>query len=313
MRPPPSTAFVLGAGLGTRLKALTAHLPKPLLPVCNTPLITRAFFHLRAAGVERFVVNTHWRAEAYAKAFPDASWEGCRVDFSHESPEVLETGGGLKHADEAALLPKAEPFWVYNGDILSTLPLEEAWEAHHRAGNEVTLVLRSKDGPLQVGFDSASGRITDLGKRLHPDKEPKFLFTGIYLVEPSFLQRIPSAIKISVVPTFVDMIRAGARLGGVVIDSGDWWDLGTREQILAVHSSLAAQGAPWISHSASVGPNVTLKGATAVGPGTTIGAGAILEDTIVWAGAVISEGSHLRRCIVTENTLVSGEHTDADL
>lgn len=313
MRPPPSTAFVLGAGLGTRLKALTAHLPKPLLPVCNTPLITRAFSHLRAAGVRRFVVNTHWRAEAYSRAFPEASWEGCPVAFSHESPEVLETGGGLKHADEAALLPTTEPFWVYNGDILSTLPLEEAWEAHQRDGNEVTLVLRSKDGPLQVGFDSTSGRITDLGKRVHPNVEPKFLFTGIYLVDPAFLQRIPSGVKISVVPTFVDMIRAGARLGGVVIDSGDWWDLGTREQILAVHTCLTAQGAPWISDSASVARDATIKGATAIGPGAAIGAGAILEDSIVWAGAVISAGSHLRRCIVTQNTLVSGEHTDADL
>lgn len=313
MRPPPSTAFVLGAGLGTRLKALTAHLPKPLLPVCNTPLITRAFAHLRDAGALNFVVNTHWQAGAYANAFPESSWEGCPLAFSHESPEVLETGGGLKHAAESGLLPDAEPFWVYNGDILSTLPLREAWEAHQRAGNEVTLVLRSKDGPLQVGFDSASGRITDLGRRLHPEVEPKFLFTGIYLVEPAFLRRIPPGVKISVVPTFVEMIQAGARLGGVVIDSGDWWDLGTREQILAVHTSLATHGAPWISASASIAPDATLRGATAIGAGASIGAGAILEDCVIWAGAVISAGSHLRRCIVTQNALVSGHHTDADL
>jgi NDP-sugar pyrophosphorylase family protein len=313
MRPPPSTAFVLGAGLGTRLKALTARLPKPLLPVCNAPLITRAFAHLRAAGVRNFVVNTHWQADAYASAFPGASWEGCPIAFSHESPEVLETGGGLKHAAHSGLLPDAQPFWVYNGDILSSLPLHEAWDAHQRSGNEVTLVLRSKDGPLQVGFDSASGRITDLGRRLHPEVDPGFLFTGVYLVEPEFLRRIPSGVKISVVPTFVEMIQAGARLGGVVIDSGDWWDLGTRAQILAVHASMAPHGAPWIDPSASVAPDATLKGATAIGAGASVGAGAVLEDSIVWAGAVISAGSHLRRCIVTQNTLVSGEHTDADL
>ena len=307
----PSVAFVLGAGLGTRLKALTAHLPKPLLPVCNAPLITRAFAHLRAAGVSRFVVNTHWQAQAYAEAFPAGQWDGLPVSFSHESPEVLETAGGLKHAQ--GLLPVGEPVWVYNGDILSTLPLQEAWEAHRRAGNEVTLVLRSKDGPLQVSLDLLSGRITDLGCRLEPGRPAEYLFTGIYLVEPAFLERIPVGQKLSVVTVFLDMIRQGARLGGVVVDGGAWWDLGTREQVLAVHGALAAGNAPWIAPSAEVDPSARLLGATAVGAAAVVCAGAVLEDTVVWPGARIQPGSVLRRCIVTAKALVSGTHTDADL
>ncbi len=308
---PPSVAFVLGAGLGTRLRALTAHLPKPLLPVCNQPLITRAFAHLRDAGVSRFVVNTHWQAQAYELAFPEGAWEGHPVAFSHESPEVLETAGGLRHAQ--GLLPAGEPVWVYNGDILSTLPLQEAWEAHKRAGNEVTLVLRSKDGPLQVSLDAPSGRIVDLGCRLQPGRPAEFLFTGIYLVEPEFLERIPVGEKLSVVPVFLDMIRQGARLGGAVVDGGDWWDLGTREQVLAVHDALALEGAPWVAASAVVDPSACLIGATAVGAGALVGAGAVLEDTVVWAGARILPGSELRRCIVTSEAVVSGVHTDADL
>lgn len=307
----PSVAFVLGAGLGTRLKALTRNLPKPLLPVCNRPLITRAFAHLRESGVSRFVVNTHWQAHAYAEAFPTGVWEGLSVAFSHESPEVLETAGGLRHAQD--LLPAGEPFWVYNGDILSTLPLQRAWEAHRLAGNEVTLVLRSKDGPLQVSLDERNGRIRDLGCRLEPGRPPEFLFTGIYLVEPAFLERIPQGQKLSVVSVFVDMIRQGAGLGGVVVDEGDWWDLGTREQVLAVHAALAAGGAPWVDESAVVDPTAGLLGATAVGAGAVVGAGALLEDTVVWAGARIEPGAVLRRCIVTAKALVSGAHTDADL
>ena len=307
----PSVAFVLGAGLGTRLRALTAHLPKPLLPVCNQPLITRAFAHLRAAGVSRFVVNTHWQAQAYGQAFPRGEWEGLPVGFSHESPEVLETAGGLKQAQ--GLLPAGEPFWVYNGDILSTLPLQEAWEAHRRAGNEVTLVLRSKDGPLQVSLDAGSGRILDLGCRLQPGRPAEFLFTGIYLVEPAFLERIPAGEKLSVVPVFLEMIREGAALGGVVVDGGEWWDLGTREQVLAVHSALAAEGAPWLAPDALVDQSASLGGATAVGAGAEVGAGVFLEDTVVWAGARILPGAELRRCIVTAGAVVSGTHTDADL
>jgi NDP-sugar pyrophosphorylase family protein len=286
-------------------------LPKPLLPVCNRPLITRAFAHLEAAGVSRFVVNTHWQAQAYGEVFPEGHWDGYPVAFSHESPEVLETAGGLKQAE--GLLPAEEPFWVYNGDILSTLPLQKAWEAHQRAGNEVTLVLRSTDGPLQVSLDHETGRILDLGCRLQPGVPAEFLFTGIYLVEPGFLKRIPQGEKRSVIPVFLDMIRKGARLGGVVVDDGNWWDLGTREQVLAVHRALAADGAPWVDSRSALDASARIVGATAVGAGAVVGPGALLEDTLVWEGARILPGSELRRCIVTRGAVVSGTHTDADL
>jgi len=312
MHSAPTTALVLGAGLGTRLKTLTQRLPKPLLPVCNAPLITKSFSHLQTIGVERFVINTHWQAQAYQTAFPDASWNGLPLSFSHEFPEVLETAGGLKQAEN--LLPSDAPFWVYNGDIFTDLPLEKAWTAHVAAGNEVTLVLRSKDGPLQVSWDAASGRVLDLGRRLKPDLTPEFLFTGVYLVEPAFLKRIPSGIKLGVVPVFLEMIREKARLGAVVIDEGQWWDLGTREQILALHTALAGQGgAPWIAEGAGVKGDVELVGATAIGAGATIAEGCVLEDCLVWPGAAVAPNSKLRRCIVTGNTLVSGAHSDADL
>jgi NDP-sugar pyrophosphorylase family protein len=139
------------------------------------------------------------------------------------------------------------------------------------------------------------------------------LFTGIYLVEPAFLERVPAGQKLSVVPVFVDMIREGARLGGVVVDAGQWWDLGTRDQVLAVHRVLAAEGAPWVAAGAEVDPSARLAGATAVGKGASVGAGAVLEDTIVWEGARILAGCELRRCIVTAGAVVSGNHTDADL
>ena len=67
---PIRTAFVLGAGLGTRLRTLTMRRPKPLIPVVNRPLIAHAFDRLYEADIERIVVNTHWAAEAYATAFP---------------------------------------------------------------------------------------------------------------------------------------------------------------------------------------------------------------------------------------------------
>lgn len=314
MEHPPLTAFVLGAGLGTRLKSLTAKRPKPLIPVCNEPLITRAFAHLHGAGVRSFVVNTHWQAQVYQSFFPSHSWKDCRIAFSHETPEILETAGGLKRAE--SLLPSNSPFWVYNGDILSDLPLQNALEAHLKSGNEATLVLRSKDGPLQVSFDERSGKIRDLGRRLLPAENPSFLFTGIYLLNPTFLSRIPPDTKLSVVPLFIDMIHEGAQIGGVVIDEGTWWDLGSREQILAVHSSLAeasANPSPWIGIGAEIDSTAKLLGACAVGAHSKIGAGAILENCIIWENAEVAPNANLRNCIVTSGARISGEHTDADL
>lgn len=305
------TAFVLGAGLGTRLKSLTACRPKPLIPVTNRPLIEFAFDRLLAAGVERLVVNTHWRAGRYADFFSEGNYRGADLRFRHEEPEVLETAGGIWNARD--LLGDA-PFLVFNGDILTTLPLEPAIAAHAARGNEVTMVLRSSGGPLQVACDVASGRVLDIGGHVDAAAGPRFLFTGIYVVNPEFIRRIPAGEKISVVPLFCEMIREGAKLGGIVLDEGHWWDLGTREQYLAVHRDLSAivGGAPWIHPTAKVAPGAEIAGATAIGARSVVNAGARLHDCIVWDDAEIAADARLERCIVTDGTCASGKQIDFD-
>jgi NDP-sugar pyrophosphorylase family protein len=304
------TAFVLGAGLGTRLKSLTARRPKPLIPVANKPLITYAFDHLLGVGVERFVVNTHWRFEAYARVFPEPVYRGAALAFRDEQPEVLETAGGIWNVRD---LLGGGAFLVYNGDILSDLPIEPALRAHVDHGNEVTMILRSHGGPLQVAHDAASGRITDIGNLVEAAAGPRFLFTGIYLVNAEFIARIPAAKKISVIPIFCDMIRTGAKLGGIVIDDGHWWDLGTREHYLGVHGDLARQQrAPWIDSTAQVAASAKITGASAIGPGARVGEHASVHDSIVWEGAEITAGTLLNHCIVTDSQRVAGIHSHAD-
>lgn len=280
------TAFVLGAGLGTRLRPLTNRRPKPLIPIENRPLITWAFDHLIGCGVQRFVVNTHWCAERYAEFFPTGEWRGCPIQFIEETPEVLETGGGIWNARESL---NGGPFIVYNGDILSDIPLQRAIDHHRAAGNEITLILRSRGENRNVTFDPANGSVLDLRRTLRPELEPQFLFTGIYLVEPTFIARIPAAQKISVVPIFHEMIRAGAKLGGIILDDGDWRDLGTREEYLAV------SGKKNVIH-----------------PSATIGEGAKLDDCIVWENATVAPGAKLTRCIIAEGAHAEGECVDQD-
>jgi mannose-1-phosphate guanylyltransferase len=285
----PKTAFVLGAGLGTRLRPLTNRRPKPLIPVAGRPLITHAFDHLLTLGIEQFVVNTHWCSERYREFFPDAQWRGHPITFVHEAPEVLETAGGIWNARNALA---DGPFAVYNGDILADLPLVEAWERHVDSGNEVTLILRSEGENRNVTFDPKSGSVVDLRRALRPDQPAEHLFTGIYFVQPEFVARIPEAEKISVVPIFHEMIRHGGRVGGVVVDSGNWRDLGTRDEYLAACAALGSS--QWIS------------------PEARIGAGAKLEDCLVWENAEVLPGADLYRCVVTDGAIAGGRHRDAD-
>src|SRR6185503_14740760 len=112
MRTPIITqAFVLGAGLGTRLRPLTNDLPKPAIPIYQKPLITFALDHLRAVGVKTFVVNTHHLAPKIERLFSGGNYAGCPVSLVHE-PDILGTGGGIRNVKG---LLRNEPFIVYSG------------------------------------------------------------------------------------------------------------------------------------------------------------------------------------------------------
>ena len=111
----PRTAFLLGAGLGTRLRPLTENCPKPLLPIAGRPMVLQAMEKLRAAGTRRFLINTHHCPEAWTLAFPEGRFGDAEVKLVHE-PVLLETGGGL--ANIAGLLgPDDQDLVVWNGDI----------------------------------------------------------------------------------------------------------------------------------------------------------------------------------------------------
>jgi NDP-sugar pyrophosphorylase family protein len=218
----PSTAFVLGAGLGTRLRPLTAQQPKPLLPLQGRPLLFHILDQLIEIGISRVIINTHHAAERYAAAFPDSRYRDLPLVFRHE-PVLLETGGGLKNIED--LLPPDEPLLVYNGDVFSTLPLAPLLAHHDDHRNLVTLALRSHGEPQNVRLAS-DGRVTDLRSRLQGEGLA-CLFTGLYVVEPAFLHYLKAGEIESVVEGFLRAIQAGEPIGGVLLDAGTWSDIGT--------------------------------------------------------------------------------------
>src|SRR6185295_12641563 len=128
-------AFVLGAGLGTRLRPLTDEMPKPLVPMFQKPLITFAFDHLIDAGITKLLVNTHHQPEKFAETFPEGKYRDVPIEFRHE-PVLLETGGGIKNMEDSL---GVEPFIVYSGDILTDVDLAPLIDEHFRNENDVTL------------------------------------------------------------------------------------------------------------------------------------------------------------------------------
>lgn len=310
-------AFVLGAGLGTRLRPLTDELPKPLLPIFQKPLITFCLDHLIAVGIRRFVINTHHLPDHFRALFAGGVYRNMRVELIHE-PILLETGGGIKNAQS---LLGSEPFVVYSGDILTDVDLKKLIDEHDRSGNDVTMGLR-KTG-LASGVTLENGHVVSISRELS-DAPGKFDYANVSVWTPRIFERIPKPTKISFIPVLIEWIKSGGRIGGVVLDQGRWFNIGNRAEYLAVHREIA--GEQWrpdylvdedwprpTAQGATVDETSRVDRTSSVGAGCRIGAGAVLRNTIVWTGAQIASRSDLQGCIVRSRKSVEGIHRDTDI
>ncbi|MCX6918481.1 MAG: sugar phosphate nucleotidyltransferase [Verrucomicrobia bacterium] len=219
----PKTAFILGAGLGTRLRPLTEHCPKPLLPLGGKPMVERALAKLYAAGTRRFLINTHHCPEAWTQAFPTGRWQDAEIRFVHE-PVLLETGGGLANINQFLTVEDTQ-LVVWNGDILSDVQLAEAYAHHITNGAEATLVVREK-GPNTNVRITDDGFVTDLRDRLGKS-DLAYQYTGICFVTRAFAAGVPSA-SVSLVEHFLTRVQATpGSVQGYLDPSAHWHDLGT--------------------------------------------------------------------------------------
>jgi N-acetyl-alpha-D-muramate 1-phosphate uridylyltransferase len=230
----PKSAMVLAAGLGTRLRPVTDHLPKPLVEIAGKPLLDHAIDRLAAAGVERVVVNLHYKGEMIAARL--AERQHPKIELSREET-LLETGGGVKHA--LRLLDDA--FFVVNSDILWLDGLIPALGRLASAFNakKMDAVLLLQRTISAIGYDGRGDYFLDpLGRpRRRGEREvAPYIFAGIQILHRRLFAGIDDTVFSS--KRLYDRAEDGGRLGAIVHD-GEWFHVGTPEGLDATRARIA--------------------------------------------------------------------------
>ena len=225
----PKSAMVLAAGLGTRMRPVTATRPKPLVEVSGRPLIDHVLDRLAVAGIEIAVVNVHYMADvliAHVDGRADPP-----VTISDERDGLLETGGGVV---KALPLLGADPFLLLNSDSLwvegpkpNLRTLAEAWEE-----NKMDALLMLSPTVAAVGYEGPGDFFMDSGGRLTPRPEhdiAPFVYTGVAMVNPSamFADAPQGPFSLNLL---IDRISEEGRLFGIRMD-GMWFHVGTPRAI----------------------------------------------------------------------------------
>lgn len=324
----PARAMILAAGFGTRLGPITERRPKPMLPVCGSPLVRWAVRWLVHHGIREIAINLHHLGEQIEAELGDGAALGARIRYSPEHGQILGTGGGLRQA--RSLLDEGDdvPIVVVNGKILLELDLHEVLQAHRGYGGEATMVLRpDPEGrwgrPLRI---DAEGRLVELvGERSPRVREPcsgPLMFTGVHVMQPRFLDRIPPQGEQCVVRTAYRAAAAEGQVFGVVSERY-WWEHSTPERYRQGVFNVLDGGVtlPYAEHPlqgvdprAIVEEGAVIEPPVWIGPHARVGAGARVGPHVqLGARAVVAPGVSLRRTVVWDDVTAHEDAEDAVL
>lgn len=308
-------AILLVGGKGTRLRPLTVHTPKPMIPAAGVPFLTHQLARARAAGVEHIVLATSYLAEVFEPYFGDGSALGLHLEYVTEV-EPLGTGGAIRNVASRLRSGPDEPVLIFNGDILTGLDIGALVETHSSSGADVSLHLTRVADPRAFGLvpTDADGRVQAF---LEKPQTPEEIVTdqinaGAYVFRRSVIDEIPAGRAVSVErETFPGLLSAGAHLQGMV-DSTYWLDLGTPQAFVRGSADLVLGRAPspavpgrcgdrLVLPGAVVAPDAKLTGGTVVGERASIGAGARVSGSTVLADAVVEPGA-----VITDSLIGAG-------
>lgn len=308
-------AVVLVGGFGTRLRPLTNHSPKPMLPVGHRPMIELLVDRLARGGVTDVVLALGFKPEPFMEAFPDGKCGDVNLTYAVE-PEPLDTGGAIRFAAESAGIN--DTFVVANGDVLTDLSVADLVAAHRSRNAEATLHLIGVDEPSAFGVvalggpaNGGIGRIVDFVEKPDPGTEPSNLVNaGTYVFEPSVLDLIGAGERVSIERSVFPELVERAGLYGFTTE--DYWiDAGRPELYRAANLDLLTDRRVFdrceaIAPTAMVSSSATITNSI-VGDSVEVGNGAEIIDSVLLAGARVGAGARITTSLVMGSVEATAE------
>lgn len=298
--------MILAAGAGLRMRPLSLLRAKPALPVLNRPLLHWTLERLAEHGVRDVVINLHHRPETITKAVGDGRRFGLHVTYSRER-SILGTAGGPRRVRDFFA---DEPFLLVNGDVVFDFDLTRLMRRHRDSGARATLALKPNPDPRRYGpvVTDALGHVRSLARLPRPARGRVSLFTGVQVVDPSLLERLPAGFSDSVRDLYPPLIAEGETLLGMRL-RGAWYDLGSPALYLGSQLSMLAKAQGSRRPRALVHREARVRrGARVVrsllGPGVIVEAGAVVYRSVLWERVRVGRGAVVRGCVVTDRVTI---------
>jgi NDP-sugar pyrophosphorylase family protein len=322
-------AVILAGGKGTRLRPVTADLPKPLVPIANRPLVVHQLRHLAAAGIRDVVLALGYNAERFAGVEQEAEALGLSLRLVTE-PAPLGTGGALRWCDDAGAFDPDRPLFWMNGDVVTNPDVQALANFHAERSALVTFWLTSQRrvtefGVLEIAADGFVERF--LEKPAPEETDSHLVNAGVLMLDPKILRRIPPDTFFSFEQGLLPgMVTDREPIYGR-FDGGYWMDIGRPRTYLAANRHVLEGRVDWspagrqaaegvwegegvkregvsVIHPAALGDGTTLEegaqlfGRTVLGRDVTVRSGAELEDCVIFSDVEIGHDSEVINSIV---------------
>lgn len=230
-------AIILAAGLGTRLRPLTDHIPKALVPCAGKPLIDHAIAYLVCQGIDYIIINVHHQGDLL-KEYIENKHYPVPVVVSDETQELKDTGGALVHA--LPLMHDERSIIIFNTDILTDLSLSSIYQAHIHSANSATLIVQDRDSSRKLVF-SEEGLLTGwlnckTGETIGVVNETgsMWAFSGIHLIDLDLIRHFQKEygnIPFPIIPAYLTASQHH-QIGWYRTPQGiSWLETGTPERL----------------------------------------------------------------------------------
>jgi len=325
-------ALLLVGGQGTRLRPLTIHTPKSIVPIFNRPFLTYQIELLKQIPeIDEVILSLNYQPRRIEELFGDGRAFGVKLRYVVE-PTPLGTGGAVRYAGEAL----TDSVLVVNGDVMTHIDLAAVVALHQERRAVATIVLTPVDNPSAYGLveiDTEGNVRRFLEKPGPEDITCNTINAGIYVLEPSTFDRIPKDTAWSIERSFFpSLIERGETFVGYV-SRGYWIDIGTPEKYVKVHRDIMnglyvappfvnGRRTPIVEPGARVEPGAEIAGpvyiddgavvkaGSRIGPYSVVGrqcyieTGAVVEGSILWANTRIDKGGLVRESVLGRGCVV---------